>query len=84
MSKYLQKKQRQKFFYTEVFKQKNVNEVVGGKYNKYQSSPMYGIKGNATILYRICQSQRLAIIASNYQPFANFAEMIKNITDKKL
>ena len=75
----------QKLFYTEAFKQKIVNEVLSGKLNKHQASKLYGIRGNATILYWIRQCQ--GIKASDQAPpkqIANFAEMKKNITDKKL
>ena len=49
----------QQLFYTEAFKQKIVNEVLSGKLNKRQASLLYGIKGNATILYWINQSRGL-------------------------
>jgi transposase-like protein len=48
-----QRKGTQQLFYTEAFKQKIVNEVLSGKLNKRQASLIYGIKGNATILYWI-------------------------------
>ena len=64
----------QKLFYTEEFKQKIVNEVLSGKLNKHQASKLYGIRGNATILYWKKQVKQIA----------NFADMKKNITDKKL
>ncbi len=51
-----QRKGTQQLFYTEAFKQKIVNEVLSGKLNKRQASLIYGIKGNATILYWINQS----------------------------
>jgi transposase-like protein len=74
----------QKLFYTEEFKQKIVNEVLSGKLNKHQASKLYGIKGNATILYWIRQSQGLNPIEKQVKQIANFADMKKNITDKKL
>ncbi|MDQ3550024.1 MAG: transposase [Bacteroidota bacterium] len=74
----------QKLFYTEAFKQKIVNEVLSGKLNKRQASLIYGIKGNATILYWINQSQGLKGFEKKAAPIANFAEMRKNIQDKKL
>jgi transposase len=74
----------QQLFYTEEFKQKIVNEVLSGKLNKRQASLLYGIKGNATILYWINQSRGLRGYAKRSTPVANFAEMRKNIQDKKL
>jgi transposase len=74
----------QQLFYTEGFKQKIVNEVLSGKLNKRQASLMYGIKGNATILYWINQSRGLRGYEKKTTPIANFAEMKKNIHDKKL
>ena len=74
----------QQLFYTEAFKQKIVNEVLSGKLNKRQASLIYGIKGNATILYWIKQSQGLKGYEKKVVPIANFAEMKKNIYDKKL
>lgn len=74
----------QQLFYTEAFKQKIVNEVLSGKLNKRQASLIYGIKGNATILYWIKQSQGLKGYEKKAVPIANFAEMKKNIYDKKL
>jgi transposase len=79
-----QRKEPQKLFYTEAFKQKIVNEVLSGKLNKRQASLIYGIKGNATILYWINQSRGLKGHEAKQQPLANFAEMKKNIQDKKL
>ncbi|MFZ1573326.1 MAG: hypothetical protein WAT89_11385 [Candidatus Kapaibacterium sp.] len=75
----------QKLFYKEEFKQKIVNEVLSGKLNKTQASNLYGIIGKATILYWIRQSQGLSgrDLALPKQ-IANFAEMKKNFTDKKL
>ena len=49
----------QKLFYTEVFKQKIVNEVLSGKLTQRQAQMIYGIRGNATIQYWIRQSQGL-------------------------
>jgi transposase-like protein len=74
----------QQLFYTEAFKQKIVNEVLSGKLNKRQASLIYGIKGNATILYWINQSRGLRGYEKRTTPVANFAEMKKNIHDKKL
>jgi transposase-like protein len=74
----------QQLFYTEEFKQKIVNEVLSGKLNKRQASLLYGIKGNATILYWINQSRGLHGYEKRSTPVANFAEMRKNIHDKKL
>lgn len=74
----------QQLFYTEQFKQKIVNEVLSGKLNKRQASLIYGIKGNATVLYWIKQSQGLKGYEKKAMPIANFAEMKKNIVDKKL
>jgi transposase-like protein len=74
----------QKLFYTEEFKQKIVNEVLSGKLNKHQASQLYGIRGNATILYWIRQSQGLDPMVKQAKQIANFADMKKNITDKKL
>ena len=74
----------QQLFYTEEFKQKIVNEVLSGKLNKRQASLIYGIKGNATILYWIKQSQGMNGYDKKGKVIANFAEMKKNIHDKKL
>ncbi len=74
----------QQLFYTEEFKQKIVNEVLSGKLNKRQASLIYGIKGNATILYWIKQSQGLNGYDKKAKVIANFAEMKKNIYDKNL
>jgi transposase len=74
----------QQLFYTEEFKQKIVNEVLSGKLNKRQASLIYGIKGNATILYWIKQSQGMKGYDKKAKAIANFAEMKKNIHDKKL
>jgi transposase len=71
-------------FYTEEFKQKIVNEILSGKLNKRQASLIYGIKGNATILYWIKQSQGLKGYEKKAIPIANFAEMKNNVHDKKL
>ena len=76
--------QPQQLFYTEAFKQKIVNEVLSGKLNKRQASLLYGIKGNATILYWINQSQGKQGFEKKARSIANFAEMKKNIQDKKL
>lgn len=74
----------QKLFYTEAFKQKIVDEVLSCKLSKRQAQMIYGIKGNATILYWIRQSQGLKGYEKTEIQLANFAEMKKNITDKKL
>jgi transposase len=74
----------QQLFYTEAFKQKIVNEVLSGKLNKRQASLIYGIKGNATILYWINQSRGLKGYEAKQKTVANFTEMKKNISDKKL
>lgn len=74
----------QQLFYTEAFKQKIVNEVLSGKLNKRQASLLYGIKGNATILYWINQSRGQRGYEKRTTPVSNFAEMKKNIHDKKL
>jgi transposase-like protein len=74
----------QQLFYTEAFKQKIVNEVLSGKLNKRQASLLYGIKGNATILYWINQSRGLKGYEAKAKSVANFAEMKKNISGKKL
>ena len=78
------RKGTQQLFYTEAFKQKIVNEVLSGKLNKRQASLIYGIKGNATILYWINQSRGLKGYEAKAKSVANFAEMKKNINDKKL
>src|SRR5688572_4835127 len=86
----MSKKQRskrpgpQQLFYTEEFKQKIVDEVLSGKLNKRQASLIYGIKGNATILYWIKQSQGMKGYDKRAKVIANFAEMKKNAYDKKL
>jgi transposase len=74
----------QQLFYTEAFKQKIINEVLSGKLSKRQAQLIYGIKGNATILYWINQSRGLRGYEKRTTPLANFAEMKKNIHDKKL
>lgn len=79
-----QRKGAQQLFYTESFKQKIVNEVLSGKLNKRQASLLYGIKGNATILYWINQSRGLKGYEAKARSVANFAEMKKDIEDKKL
>jgi transposase len=75
---------KQQLFYTEDFKLKIVNEVLSGKLNKHQAQQIYGIKGNATILYWIRQSQGLKGYEKIEMPVANFATMKQNINDKKL
>lgn len=79
-----QRKGPQKLFYTEAFKQKIVNEVLSGKLSKRQASLIYGIRGNATILYWINQSLGLKGYEAKTKQPANFAEMKNNINDKKL
>ena len=74
----------QELFYTEAFKRKIVHEVLSGKLNKHQASKIYGIKGNATILYWIRQSQGLKGIEKGAKTIGNFAEMKQNLHDKKL
>ena len=75
---------KQQLFYTEDFKLKIVNEVLSGKLNKHQAQQIYGIKGNATILYWIRQTQGLKGYEKVDMPVANFAAMRQNINDKKL
>ena len=79
-----QRNESQKLFYTEAFKQKIVDEVLSCKLSKRQAQMIYGIKGNATILYWIRQSQGLMGFEKKEIQLANFAEMKKNISDKKL
>jgi len=79
-----QRRGPQQLFYTEEFKQKIVNEVLSGKLNKRQASLIYGIKGNATILYWIKQSQGMKGYDKKAKVITNFSEMKKNIHDKKL
>ncbi len=74
----------QKLFYTEVFKQKIVNEILSGKFTQRQAQMIYGIRGNATILYWIRQSQGLKGYEKKPVQPANFAEMKKDIQYKKL
>lgn len=74
----------QKLFYTEEFKARIVQEVLSGKLNKTQAQKLYGIRGNATILYWIRQSQNLDPQVRDGKPIANFADMKQNIADKKL
>ena len=74
----------QQLFYTEAFKQKIVNEVLNGKLSKRQAQLIYGIKGNATILYWIRQSQGLKGYEKKPVQPANFAEVKKDIQYKKL
>jgi len=78
------RREAQQLFYTEGFKQKIINEVLSGKLNRHQASKIYGIKGNATISYWIRQNQSMPGDAKAAIPLANFAEMKKNIQDKKL
>lgn len=74
----------QRLFYTEVFKQKIVNEVVSGKLTQRQAQMIYGIRGNATIQYWIRQSKGLKGYEKKPVQPANFAEMKKDIQHKKL
>ena len=74
----------QKLFYTEEFKARIVHEVLSGKLNKTQAQKLYGIRGNATILYWIRQSQGLNPMEKAPKQLANFADMKQNISDKKL
>jgi transposase-like protein len=76
----------QKIFYTEEFKQRIVEEVLSGKLNKTQAQNMYGIRGNATILYWVRQYEGLNphLRKPENKPLANFADMKQNIADKKL
>ncbi len=74
----------QQLFYTEEFKARIVQEVLSGKLNKTQAQKLYGIRGNATILYWIRQSQNLDPQVRDGKQLANFADMKQNITDKKL
>jgi transposase len=74
----------QKLFYTEEFKQKIVQEVLSGKLSKSQASKIYGIKGNATILYWIRQSQGLTGWGKQPPKLANFADMKDDTKAKKL
>lgn len=74
----------QKLFYTEEFKARIVQEVLSGKLNKTQAQKLYGIRGNATILYWIRQSQGINPMEKIPKQLANFADMKQNIADKKL
>ena len=74
----------QQLFYTEAFKQKVVQEVLSGKLNKHQASKIYGITGNATILYWIGESKQTLSKEKSTAPIANFAEMKDDIEKKKL
>jgi transposase-like protein len=74
----------QKLFYTEVFKQKIVSEVVSGKLTQRQAQMIYGIRGNATILYWIRQSQGKPGYEKKPVQLANFAEVKKDIIHRKL
>ena len=62
----------QQLFYTEAFKRKIVNEVLSCKLNKHQASKIYGIKGNATILYRVRQGQGLKGFEKGAKTIGNF------------
>ena len=79
-----QRSEAQKLFYKEVFKQKIVNEVLSGKLTQRQAQMIYGIRGNATILYWIRQSQGLKGYEKKSVQPANFAEVKKDIAYKKL
>ena len=74
----------QQLFYTEAFKQKIVNEVLAGKLNRRQASLLYGIRGDATISYWINERHGRTGHEKKERLIANFAEMKKNIQDKKL
>jgi transposase-like protein len=74
----------QKLFYTEVFKQKIVNEVLSGKLTQRQAQMIYGIRGNATILYWIRQSQGKPGYEKQKPRLANFGDVKKDIAHKKL
>ena len=74
----------QKLFYTEVFKQKIVNEVLSGKLTQRQAQMIYGIRGNSTILYWIRQSKGLKGYEKKPLQPANFADVKKDIQHKKL
>jgi transposase-like protein len=74
----------QKLFYTEGFKQKIVNEVVSGKLTQRQAQMIYGIRGNATILYWIRQSRGKPGYEKKPVHLANFGEVKKDIQHKKL
>ncbi len=78
------RKGAQQLFYTEAFKQKIVQEVLSGKLNKHQASKIYGIKGNATILYWIRESQQTFSHEKPATAIANFAQMKEDIENKKL
>ena len=70
---------KQQLFYTEDFKLKIVNEVLSGKLNKRQAQQIYGIKGNATILYWIRQSQGIKGNEKVELPLANL--LINQLTN---
>jgi transposase-like protein len=74
----------QKLFYTEVFKQKIVNEVLSGRLTQRQAQMIYGIRGNATIQYWIRQSEGLKGYEKKPIQPANFAEVKKDVAFKKL
>lgn len=74
----------QKLFYTEVFKQQIVNEVLSGKLTQRQAQMIYGIRGNATILYWIRQSQGKPGYEKQPARLANFAAVKKDVSHKKL
>jgi hypothetical protein len=57
---------------------------LSGKLNKNQASKIYGIRGNATILYWIRQSQGLNPMEKQPKQITTFADMKQNISDKKL
>jgi len=79
----LRRRGAQQLFYNEEFKQKIVNEVLSGKLNKRQASLIYGIKSNATILYWMKENQGINVCDKKAKVIANFAEMKKDIHDKK-
>ena len=74
----------QEIFYSEAFKQKVVHEVLSGKLNKLQAKKIYGIRGNSEILYWIRKYQGIVNYKKAIPTIANFAEMKKDIHDKKL
>jgi transposase len=76
--------QAQQLFYSEEFKQKIVEEVLSGKLNKNQATKLYGIRGNATVLYWIRQSHGFDPSRPVPKNVSNFAEMRANMINKKL
>ena len=78
------RKGAQQLFYTEAFKQKIVNEVLSGKLTHRQAQMIYGIRGNATILYWIRQTEGLKGYEKKAVQPANFADVKKDVQYKKL